>query len=108
MIGAFVFFVDFGGFEILLEGFRNEEVVDAPANVVFASFTPMAPPSVTLFFWVQGTKSIDKVGIDEISDSLSFFVGKASVVVVGLGTSKIDLVMSGIEIATNYHGLGLF
>ena len=61
----------------------------------------MRPPSVARGVWVEETKGVEEIGVEEVCDSLSLFVGEASVVVIRFRAGKIDFFVSGIKIATN-------
>ena len=108
MVGAEEGFVDFGGLEIFFEGLTDEEVVDAPADVVFAGVAPVAPPGVTLFFGMQEAEGVEEAGVDEVRNSLSFFVGEAGGVVVGFRAGEVDFFVGGVKIATDDDRFNLF
>lgn len=87
MVGAENGFVNVGSLEILLEGLTNEKVIDAPTDVIGAGMTPVAPPCVTLFVWMEVAEGIDEAGVEEVGDSLAFLGSKTSVMNVGLWAS---------------------
>lgn len=100
--------VNLGGLETGFERARQEEVVDTPTDVVFSSFTPMRPPSIALGPGMERAEAIQEAGLQEVSDSLSFFVRKAGGVMIGLWAGEVDFLMRGVEIAASYDGLFLF
>ena len=108
MIRAVKMLVDFGAFQIGQEAVRNEEVVDAPADVAFAAFGPVRPPSVALDIWVKNSESVDKAGADQVFDSLTFFFGKAGATLVVFWSGEVERSVSGVKIATNYDRLDSF
>ena len=64
VVGTRVVFVDFGGLKIFLERFRDEEVVDAPADIVGAIRAPVAPPSIANCDRVESAERVDKTSLD--------------------------------------------
>lgn len=108
MVGASNLVVDVGRLEVGAEGGADEEVVDAPTDVIFAGASPMAPPGVALFVGMEDTEGVDKALVNEVGNSLAFGGGEAGTSGVGLGASEVNGGVGGIEVAADDDGFGLF
>lgn len=100
MVGAEEVVMDVGGFKMVKEAGRDEEVVDTPADVAFAGFRPMRPPGVALEGGVEIAEGVDEAGGKEVFDSLAFFVGEPGVMFVVFRAGEIERSVRDVEIAT--------
>lgn len=90
------------------QAFRNEEIVNAPADVVLAGVAPVRPPGIALGVGMEAAESVDESSLEQIINSLPFFGGEASVVGVLFGAGEVDFGMGGVKIAADYDRFGLF
>ena len=108
MVGAEDGFVDVGGAEAGFKRGRDEEVVDTPANVIYSGFAPVRPPRIAPRVGVEEAESVEETGVEEVGDSLSFFIGKAGVVVIRTWAGKVNFFVSGVKVSTGYNGFFFF
>lgn len=88
---------------------RNQKIIDSPSDITSSRSCPVAPPSIGISFRrIEISKAIDKSGLEKISYSLSFFVGKSCTHRVLFWTSQIYLLMCDIEISTYHDWFCLF
>ena len=83
----------------------HQEVINAPASVVFASIKAVAPPAVdALDVGVCRAPGIGKAGIEQLGELAALFVRKTRVAAVGLGVLKVDLLVRHVKVAAGHHG----
>jgi hypothetical protein len=74
-----------------------DPVVDTPPDVVGTRAPTVAPPRVGVsLIRVEVAEGINEPSINQFGETGSFFVGKSSALMVGLGASKIDFLVRNI------------
>lgn len=67
----------------------------------------MRPPRVFYLVGVEKTKGVDKIGVNQVCNSLSFLVCKTGGVVISVRAGDVELGVSGIKIAASNDGFNL-
>ena len=78
---------------------RDEKIINPPANVIFAGFPPMRPPSIAFCLGIKEAESVEEVCVEKIRDSATFFVGKAGGMMVSFWASEVDFFMRAVKVA---------
>ena len=99
MVAAGDICINRGFFQLVVETFRGDEVVDAPSGVVLAGFEAVAPPRIdTRYIGIKVAPRVGKAGSQQIGHLLPFLVGEAGVVVVGLGIFQVDFFVGNVQV----------
>ena len=105
MVAASDVRVDVGVDNILHEAFGDDEVVDAPPDVVGARIAAKAPPCVGIFcVWVQGAEGVGESSVKQGGHLGALFISEARVFSVGFWVFEVDFVMGNIEVAAEDEG----
>ena len=95
-----------GGNQLGLETVGTEPVVYAPTHILFPGMEAVGPPGINI--GLQGmevAEGVGKAGCQEFCELLAFLIGKARIVVVGLGILDVYFLMGHVHVATNKNGL---
>ena len=82
MVAARYILIDGRVINELRHAVTHEEIVNTPADVLFAGFKHIAPPSIGFPIGILKSESIGKAGLKQVGHFLSFFIGKARVAVI--------------------------
>lgn len=84
------------------QALRYEKIVDAPAYVLLAGASAVAPPAVgSGQTGVEFAERIGESGSEQFGESGTLLVGKSGVAAVCLGVGEVDLFVSHVEITAD-------
>ena len=105
MIAAVDFVPDDAVFHFGSQTFRENKVIDPPADIVCPGVKHVTPPSVLDFVWVKIAERIDKAAFHQFLELGSFLYRVPGVSFVRLGVSDIDRVVGDVEVAAGDNRL---
>ncbi len=95
-----------GRYDLVFEAGGDEEIVDAPTDVVGAGAAEIAPPGVVAVALMEEAQSVDETSVEEGLESGSFFEGIAFFAFVWFGAGEVVRGVGYIEVAAEDDGLG--
>src|SRR6266850_1533455 len=98
VIGAEHVAADESAFKTRAQRWRDEEVIDAPADVPAAHVSHRTPPGIMSAAFLELPESIHKTRFDERAEPGAFFQCETMVSNIGLGIGQIEFGVRHVEV----------
>ena len=119
MVGTKYFLSNLALLNFVHQSGGHQEVVQSPAYIFgpgefFSSFPPLralrspaahhvGPKCVSiLFVRLKVSEGVNKACLQQVSESVSFLLSEASILLVGFGVLQVNFVVCDIHVATDY------
>jgi hypothetical protein len=88
------------------EALRDEEVVQAPSDVLGSGVAHVAPEGVgSCEFRVEVTECVDEAQRQKLGEAIAFFLSETSVSLVRFGIGQVNFLVRDVHVACDDHRL---
>lgn len=97
---------DVGAAQLRQQTLTDEEIVDAPSDILGACLKSVAPPRVSHFVGMKVAEGVHKSALKHVVHGRALLVRKSGAVAVGLWIADVYFAVRHVEVAADDYGLG--